>query len=193
MTFKRFLALLTAAVLAVSLAACGESQQGSGSAAVSSDTTELVIYAPTETMAIMSDLVYRYSSIAPKVTLKIMYDDGVIQTAKVEGGYPCDIFVSDEDAFMDWLDIEADEQANPNRNDKIVSETRADFANGPGNEAYLPEGVEVPEGEIYTTVYSVAVCRATGKSYEASRFVEFMLSEDVQDVYDNYGFSRLEP
>ena len=91
---------------------------------------------------------------------------------------------------MDWLDQECDEEKNPNKNDKIVSETRKDVAYGPGNEKYAEE--ELAEGEVYNTTFSAAVCRATALPYEAEQFINFMLSEEVSDIYEAYGFSRVE-
>jgi ABC-type molybdate transport system substrate-binding protein len=98
--------------------------------------------------------------------------------------------VSDDTRFMDWLDIECSVEANPNGNDKIVSATRHDFVTGPGNEKYAQE--EIPEGEVYITTYTVAVCRSTGLSYESEMFVNFMLSEAAREAYEAYGFEMIE-
>ena len=187
---KRLLAILTAAVLLFSLAACEKEDP------LYDDPTEtrgdfvLEVYAPEEMMPIMSDLIYRYASVAPRATVRVQYDEGAILTAKIEAGAACDVFISDESRFMDWLDEECGEELNPNRNDKIVSATRAAFAVGPGNSKYAEE--ELAEDEVYMTTYSAAVCRATGKSYESEQFVKFMLSDDVKDIYETYGFHNIE-
>ena len=191
MHFKKFLALMAAVCLIFACTGCKEEQQYHYSPANPDEEFVLEIYAPTELMGVMTDLTEKYSTYAPRASVRVSFDDGVVQTAKIEGDYPCDIFIADEEIFMDWLDIECDETANPNRNDKIVSSTRHDLAEGPGNEDYMPEGTELAEGEVYMTTFSVAVCRATGKPYEAEQFINFMLSDEVRDIYETYGFTRI--
>ena len=194
MHFKKVLALLMAACLIFAAAGCKkESQEPSYVPANPNEEFILEIYAPSELMAVMTDVANRYSTtVAPRASVRITFDDGVIQTAKIEAGTPCDIFVADEKRFMDWLDAECDEEANPNKNDKIVSSTRHDFVTGPGNEDYMPEDMELAEGEVYNTTYSVAVCRATALSYESEQFVNYMLSDEVTDIYEVYGFTKIE-
>ncbi|MBQ2228068.1 MAG: hypothetical protein II427_02965 [Firmicutes bacterium] len=167
MHFKKVLALLMAACLIFAAAGCKkESEEPSYVPANPNEEFILEIYAPSELMAVMTDVANRYSTtVAPRASVRITFDDGVIQTAKIEAGTPCDIYVSDDVRFMDWLDQECDEEKNPNKNDKIVSETRADVAYGPGNEKYAEE--ELAEGEVYNTTFTAAVCRATALPYEA--------------------------
>lgn len=190
MRCKRFLALLIAAILAFTITACDKAGHTTTEPTEPAEDIVLEVYAPEELMAVMTDLAYRYSSAAPRVSVRIQYDEGAILAAKIEAGAPCDIFVSDEASFMDWLDAECGEESNPNRNDKIVSDTRADFIVGAGNPAYAQE--ELAEDEVYTTTYSAAVCRATAKPYEAGRFLDFILSDDVRDAYEAYGFTKAE-
>ena len=193
MHFKKVLALLMAACLIFAAAGCKkESENPAPAPAGPDDAFTLEIYAPSELMAVMTDVANRYSTAVPRASVRLTFDDGVIQTAKIEAGTPCDIFVSDEERFMDWLDAECDEEANPNKNDKIVSSTRHAFITGPGNEDYMPEDMELAEGEVYNTTYSVAVCRTTGLSYESEQFIKFMLSDDVTDIYEVYGFTKIE-
>ena len=190
MQYKRILALLLAVSLIFAFTGC--KKEPGYQPANPNEEFVLEIYAPTELMGIMSDLTERYSTYAPRASVRVSFDEGVVQAAKIEASYPCDIFISDEDRFMDWLDAECDEEANPNRNDKIISSTRHAFAEGPGNEEYMPEDMELAEGEVYLTTYSVAVCRATGLPYEAEQFINFMLSDEAADVYETYGFTQVE-
>ena len=190
MKYKRFLALLLAVCLVFTAAACKKQKKVSWQPANPNEEFVLDIFVPEEMLAFMSDMVYRYSAYAPRASLRVTYDEGAILAAKIEAGTPCDIYVSDDVRFMDWLDQECDEEKNPNKNDKIVSETRVDVAYGPGNEKYAEE--ELAEGEVYNTTFSAAVCRATALPYEAEQFIKFMLSEEVNDIYETYGFSRVE-
>ncbi|MBR3748637.1 MAG: hypothetical protein IKN28_02065 [Firmicutes bacterium] len=134
MKYKRFLAALTAAVLLFACTACKKEPEVPYYPANPDEEFVLDIFASEELVGVMSDIVYRYSTCAPRASIRITYDEGAILAAKIEAGTPCDIYVSDDVRFMDWLDQECDEEKNPNKNDKIVSETRADVAYGPGNE-----------------------------------------------------------
>lgn len=187
---KKVLALLLAVCLVFTAAACKKQAKVSYQPANPNEEFVLQIYAAEELMAVMTDLTERYSTVAPRASVVVNYDEGAVLAAKIEAGAPCDIYVSDEQSFMDWLDQECGEEKNPNHNDKIVSDTRHDIAEGPGNEKYMPEDMQLAEGEVYTTTYSAAVCRATGKPYESEMFISFMLSEDVRDVYETYGFTQ---
>ena len=189
MQLKRSLALLTAVVLLFAFTGCKKQTEPGYTPANPSEEFVLEIYAPEELMAIMTDLTYHYSTYAPRASIRVNYDEGVILAAKIEAGTPCDIYVSDEESFMDWLDAECDEEKNPNHNDKIVSATRVDFLTGPGNEKYAKE--ELAEDEVYMTTYSVAVCRATNLSYESEQFIKFMLSDEAKAIYEVYGFEAV--
>ncbi len=190
MQYKKFLAALMAVILVFTFAACKKNTKPGYDPANPNEEFVLDVFASEELMGVLSDIVYRYSTYAPRASIRITFDEGAILAAKIEAGTPCDIYVSDEVRFMDWLDQECDEEKNPNHNDKIVSETRADIAYGPGNEKYAEE--ELAEGEIYNTTFSAAVCRATALPYEAEQFIQFMLSDEVKDTYETYGFSRIE-
>jgi ABC-type molybdate transport system substrate-binding protein len=190
MKYKRFLAALTAVLLLFSITGCKKEPEVPYYPANPNEEFVLDIFASDELVGVMSDIVYRYSTYAPRASIRITYDEGAILAAKIEAGTPCDVYVSDEVSFMDWLDQECGEDKNPNRNDKIVSETRKDVAYGPGNEKYAEE--ELAEGEVYNTTFSAAVCRSTALPYEAEQFINFMLSEEVSDIYETYGFSRVE-
>ena len=185
MKYKRFLAALTAVLLLFSITGCKKEPEVPYYPANPNEEFVLDFFASDELVGVMSDIVYRYSTYAPRASIRITYDEGAILAAKIEAGTPCDVYVSDEVSFMDWLDQECGEDKNPNRNDKIVSETRKDVAYGPGNE-------ELAEGEVYNTTFSAAVCRSTALPYEAEQFINFMLSEEVSDIYETYGFSRVE-
>ena len=190
MKYKRFLALLLAVCLVFTAAACKKQQKLTWQPANPNEEFVLDIFVPEEMLAFMSDMINRYASYAPRASMRVTYDEGAILAAKIEAGTPCDIYVSDDVRFMDWLDAECSEEQNPNHNDKIVPETRKDFAVGPGTEKYAQE--EVAEGEVYTTTFTAAVCRATGIPYESEQFILFMMSDEVKDIYETYGFTRIE-
>lgn len=186
MNFKRIAAALTAAVMAFSLAACGKQEQP---APAPQPTGEIVleVYAPNETLSVMSSLAYVYKGINPSVSVKVVYDEGAVLAAKLEGGYHADVYIADETMFMDWLDKEIGEEGNPNKNDKIVHETRTDIAVGPGNREYCQE--ELAEDDPYYVTYSAAKCRATVYDYESERFIQFLASEEARETYETYGFA----
>ena len=190
MKFKKIAAVLIAAAMVFSFAACGSTTQKAPTPLPPQENPgEIVleVYAPNETLTIMSTLAYIYKGINPDVSIKIVYDEGAVLAAKLEGGYQADIYIADEPMFMDWLDAEIGENGNPNKNDKIVHSTRTEIAVGPGNESYSEE--DIPEGETYITNYSAAKCRTTVHDYEAEKFIAFLASEDARETYEAYGFA----
>jgi ABC-type molybdate transport system substrate-binding protein len=197
MRYKKLFALLLAGLLAFSFAACEKTAEAEPTAEPAeqeqqapAEPVTLQILAPEELMGVLADAVYRYKGETQNVSIKVTYDEGIVQAAKVEAGVACDIYISDEERFMDWVDFEAGYEANPNGNDCIVSETRTKILHGPGNPKYSEE--DVPAGETYTADFSAAVCRTTAHSYESERFIEFLAGGEAADIYEAYGYEPIE-
>ncbi|MCR4804816.1 MAG: hypothetical protein K5981_04095 [Clostridia bacterium] len=193
MHHRQVLAVLLAFTLAFSMAACQQAQQPEPAEdpqePVPAEPITLQVFAPEELMGIMADAVYRYKGETQNVSIIVTYDEGIVQTAKVEAGVACDIFISDEERFMDWVDFEAGYEANPNGNDCIVEGSRTAFLHGPGNADYSEEKVLV--GEVYESDFSAAVCRTTAYPYESGRFIEFLAGGKADDIYEAYGYEPI--
>jgi len=170
---KRVLALITAVVMLLAFTACGKEKE-----------VVLDIFAPTQSVGIVSTIVSEYHSVKPNVTIRITYDEGAMLAAKIEAGYECDIFLADDEYFIDWLDSAADSSVNLNGNDKIYSDSRKTALVGPINESYAENG----ETE---TNYTIAVVKPSQKRAAADQFIEYFLSDVNNKTFEEWGFSRI--
>ena len=84
MKYKRFLAALTAAVLLFACTACKKEPEVPYYPANPDEEFVLDIFASEELVGVMSDIVYRYSTYAPRASIRITYDEGAILAAKIE-------------------------------------------------------------------------------------------------------------
>ncbi len=189
MLVKRIAALLLASIIIIGLGACKKSPEKHPIEYIEGEVIQ--IFTPLQTAGLMSSLAHSYTSQYEGVQFLITNDEGKVLAAKIEAGYTCDIYIADEQSFMDWLDIECGEDLNPNRNDKIVKGSRREIMTGPGNPDYSSE--ELAEGEVYTSSYSAAVCVTTAKPNEAQRFIDFLSSESAKKVMEEFGFTPAEP
>ncbi|NMA93473.1 MAG: hypothetical protein GX975_02290 [Clostridiales bacterium] len=188
MSIKRIAALLLASIMIVSLGACKKAPEERPVEYIEGEIIQ--IFAPIQAAGLISSLAYTYTSEYEGVQFLITNDDGELLAAKIEAGYTCDIYIADEKSFMDWLDINCDEELNPNRNDKIVKGSRREIMTGPGNPDYCDE--ELAEDEVYISSYSAAVCVSSGKPYESQCFIDFLSSETAKKVMEEFGYTPID-
>ena len=187
---KKTAALILACCMIFSLAACSRRNK-------QPDAT-LTVYAPIDSILAVSGLVDRYSrSTDGKVVLKINYDDTLMHAAKIEAGYDCDIFITNDPIAINWLDADfagivyenvVDEdgnkvEANPNNNDKIWADTRVDA---------FTQTAEDEDGNEVTYTYTVAAVKGTKQKTECKKFIDFLFGDDAKEVYEAGGFQVLE-
>ena len=172
--FKRALTVLLAFAMLLAFSACGET---------ASKEIVLDVFAPQQALGIVSTLVNDYHKVQPNVSIRITYDEGAILAAKIEAGYNCDIFLSDDSYFLDWLDIAADPEINLNRNDRIFTDTRKEILTGPVNESYAADGQT-------EATYSIAVVKPSVDKDAAVAFIDFFISEDSNETFEEWGFAR---
>ena len=111
---KRIIALLIAALFAVSaLAACGNSADSqpaekseSTEAAQTSDgeKTELVVFAAASMTETLEKIAEKFKSVEPDVTLTFNFDSSGTLKTQIEEGSVCDLFISAAQKQMDGLD-----------------------------------------------------------------------------------------
>ena len=179
MTMRRFTTLLLAVLLVVSLAGCGKEK-------VEPLDQDIVLnlYVAKQAAGPAIELVEMFKSVSPKTGIAVTFDDGKTLAAKIEAGYACDIFICDEQSFMDWLDGSKGEDVNPNGNDRILSDTRTDLFIGPVNEDY---GLDRSE-----TTFCVAGVKSTAYAAEVQKFIDLMKSERATEVYERYELTPVE-
>ena len=174
-----FILLMTIVIFGM---ACGASNQNSGSSEV--DKITLDVFAPDASLEPIVTIVHNYSSFCPNVDIRITFDTGDMLTAKIEAGYQCDVFLSDHSIYMDWLDASIDGESNPNRNDCLISESRAEVIVGP---ELLEDGVV----NLNPLTYSLAVIKNSVHQEEAQKFLEYVTGETCDEIFEMYGFTPL--
>ncbi len=88
------------------------------------EPVELIVFAAasmTETLTEISEL---YQEEAPHVTLVFNFDSSGTLKTQIQEGADCDVFISASPKQMNQLDASKDENANPDKLDFILTDTR---------------------------------------------------------------------
>ncbi len=140
----------------------------------------LDFFAPDAAFEVAVTIAHMYSAYYPGVEVRITYDEGATLAAMIEAGYRCDVYLSDDPAYLDWLDGSVSGQGNPNGNDLLIQESRKDLMTKPASE----EGPEI-------RTYSLAAVNTSPHPAESVKFIGYMSDGTCDDVYSEYGFSRI--
>ena len=139
---KKFLSLLLALTLALSLAACGTSNTPAAdrSGSASGDDAEpitLVVFAA----ASMTEIAGNYKTVTPNVTLCFNFDSSGKLLTQIEEGALCDLFISAAPKQMNALDgsLKDDAGKNPNGQDMLLEGSRLNLLENKVTLA-VPEG-----------------------------------------------------
>ena len=137
---KKFLSLLLALTMALSLAACGTSS----TPAASGDDAEpitLVVFAAASLTETLNEIAGNYKAVAPNVTLRFNFDSSGKLLTQIEEGAPCDLFLSAAPKQMNALDgsLKDDAGKNPKGQDKLVEGSRLNLLENKVTLA-VPEG-----------------------------------------------------
>ena len=143
---KKFLSLLLALTLALSLAACGTSntpaadRSGSASGDVAEPIT-LVVFAAASMTETLTEIAGNYKVVAPNVTLRFNFDSSGKLLTQIEEGALCDLFISAAPKQMNALDgsLKDDAEKNPNGQDMLLEGGRIDLLENKVTLA-VPEG-----------------------------------------------------
>lgn len=142
----------------------------------------LDFFAPDAAFEVAVTVAHMYSAYYPGVEVRITYDEGAALAAMIEAGYRCDVYLSDDPLYMDWLDGAVSGAGNPNGNDLILEDSRLDLMTGPASDE---------EGETGSSVYSLAAISTSAQPAEAAKFVSYMADGTCDAVYSEYGFTRM--
>ena len=137
---KKFLSLLLALTLALSLAACGTSN----TPAASGDDAEpitLVVFAAASLTETLNEIAGNYKAVAPNVTLSFNFDSSGKLLTQIEEGALCDLFISAAPKQMNALDgsLKDDAEKNPNGQDMLLEGSRLNLLENKVTLA-VPEG-----------------------------------------------------
>lgn len=139
---KKYLSLLLALCLTLSLAACGGKTDTNADAADNSQTqdnapteapagepVELIVFAAASMTETMNQLKEMYEQNNPNVTVTYNFDSSGTLLKQLKEGADCDLFVSAALKQMDTVDgsLKDDTEKNPDGLDLIVTDSRVDL------------------------------------------------------------------
>ena len=139
---KKYLSLLLALCLTLSLAACGSKADTSANAADGSQTqdnapteapagepVELIVFAAASMTETMNQLKEMYEQNNPNVTVTYNFDSSGTLLKQIKEGADCDLFISAAPKQMNAMDgsLIGDAEKNPDGLDLIVTDSRVDL------------------------------------------------------------------
>ena len=139
---KKYLSLLLALCLTLSLAACGSKADTSANAADGSQTqdnapteapagepVELIVFAAASMTETMNQLKEMYEQNNPNVTVTYNFDSSGKLLTQIKEGADCDLFISAAPKQMNAMDgsLIGDAEKNPDGLDLIVTDSRVDL------------------------------------------------------------------
>ena len=130
---RKLFALLIAAVMVLSFAACAA--PATEETAAPEETTaeetvpeaepvELIVFAAASMTETMNQIAELYKAKAPNVTLTYNFDSSGTLKTQIQEGAECDLFISAGQKQMNQLDITADSEVNTDKLDFVLEGTR---------------------------------------------------------------------
>ena len=151
---KKYLSLLLALCLTLSLTACGGKTDTSADAADGSQTqdsapaeapagepVELIVFAAASMTETLTEIAELYKTAAPEVTVTYNFDSSGKLLTQIKEGADCDLFISAAPTQMNALDgsLIGDTEKNPDGLDLIVIDSRVNLLENKVTLA-VPEG-----------------------------------------------------
>ena len=156
---KKYLSLLLALCMSLSLAACGGKDNSAA------DSVEIVVFAAASMEESLNAAIEGYKAVAPEVTVVATYDSSGTLKTQIEEGAPCDLFLSAAPKQMNALDgsLKDDAEKNPDGLDFVVEGTRLNLlenkvtlsvpeGNPAGIESFAPLAELLKSGDVMLAV-----------------------------------------
>lgn len=125
---RKLFALLIAAVMVLSLAACAapatEETAAPEETVPEAEPVELIVFAAASMTETMNQIAEMYKTLAPNVTLTYNFDSSGTLKTQIQEGAECDLFISAGQKQMNQLDITADPEVNTDKLDFVLEGTR---------------------------------------------------------------------
>lgn len=122
---KKFLSLLLAGVMALSMAACSQqATTGTESSQPETENVELIVFAAASMTETLTQISEQYKEVAPNVTLTFNFDSSGTLKTQIEEGAEVDLFISAGQKQMNQLDKDADPSINTTGLDFVEPGTR---------------------------------------------------------------------
>ena len=145
---KKYLSLVLALCLALSLTACGGSKEEPAqtetpaeTAETAAEPVEITVFAAASMQESLDAAIEQYKSVAPEVTVVMTYDSSGTLLTQIKEGASCDLFIAAAPKQMNALDgsLKDDAEKNPDGLDYIVEGSRIDLLENKVTLA-VPEG-----------------------------------------------------
>lgn len=125
---RKLFAMLIAAVMVLSLAACAapatEETAAPEETVPEAEPVELIVFAAASMTETMNQIAEMYKTVAPNVTLTYNFDSSGTLKTQIQEGAECDLFISAGQKQMNQLDITADPEVNTDKLDFVLEGTR---------------------------------------------------------------------
>ena len=128
---RKLFALLIAAVMVLSLAACAAPAADEPAPAAEetageteAEPVDLIVFAAASMTETMNQIAELYKAKAPNVTLTYNFDSSGTLKTQIQEGAECDLFISAGQKQMNQLDITADPEVNTDKLDFVLEGTR---------------------------------------------------------------------
>lgn len=132
---RKIFALLIAAVMVLSFAACAapaadepapttEEMAAPEETVPEAEPVELIVFAAASMTETMNQIAEMYKTVAPNVTLTYNFDSSGTLKTQIQEGAECDLFISAGQKQMNQLDITADPEVNTDKLDFVLEGTR---------------------------------------------------------------------
>ena len=135
---RKIFALLIAAVMVLSFAACAapaadepapapEETAAPEQTVPEAEPVELIVFAAASMTETMNQIAEMYKTVAPNVTLTYNFDSSGTLKTQIQEGAECDLFISAGQKQMNQLDITADPEVNTDKLDFVLEGTRVNL------------------------------------------------------------------
>jgi len=124
---RKLFALLIAAVMVLSFAACAApatEETADAETVPEAEPVELIVFAAASMTETMNQIAELYKAKAPNVTLTYNFDSSGTLRTQIQEGAECDLFISAGQKQMNQLDITADSEVNTDKLDFVLEGTR---------------------------------------------------------------------
>ena len=190
MNGKKLASLILTVILIFVLAACGvgssagtQSQGTQQTAPKEKDITvepspedateisaHIKIFASDSAIYFISMASDAYSGFRPAMTTAILLDENVVLTEKILSGYDCDIFITDDPFFMNFIDKDGGDE-NQYHLDLIVEGSRTELFK------YHDEESDT------TIVWEAAILKQSVCPADCQQFIDWMKDEMDESIY----------
>ena len=126
---KKFLSLVLALVLVLTMVACGEKQPTNDNQNDTPETVELTVFAAASLTESLTAIGEKYMAENQNVKISLNFDSSGKLLTQIKEGAPCDLFISAAPKQMNALDgtLKEDADKNPDGLDMLVAGSRIDL------------------------------------------------------------------